>query len=134
MNQSRDSKTIRSIVLLLFVCASHTVAVAQGLSLRTGDSYLFTFDSLSYVQPQQFPFPFPQEFLIRFATNGLTEGDGVKVELFTNVSTAPVFTFYSVGALPPGNGIAVENGWTWSDLAPPIFPELRGGARLTVES
>ena len=134
MTQPRDSKTIRSIVLLLVACASHTVAIAQGLSLQTGDSYLFTFDSMSYLQPQQFPFPYEDRFRIRHPAGTLAEGDSYKLELFTNLASAPSVTVWAFGVQPSGHPYVVEAGPDLGQFTPPLFPDLRGAARVTVES
>jgi hypothetical protein len=137
---------MRSFVCALFLITLQMAASGQGIVLTAGQSYVLTFDSISYSGPYIPPSgtlgdPGPpsnqsDSAFIFFARNELDDGTSELIwEIFPGDLTTTPITEQIVGAsyaVPPEDpvvhGVALRSGPT----AAPFFPNLQGAFRVTM--
>ena len=117
------------VALLLM---TQITAVAQGVLLSSGQSYVFEFSSLSYLRPAQVSDG--GSFYAYFSAGTFSDGENVLVEIFQNsLSDTPLTSSYShVGPADPLESYAI--GFSWSSASMPFWPDFQGIARVTMIS
>jgi hypothetical protein len=114
-------------VVLLFFCLSCLAARGQGLFLGPGDTFTYTFNSMSFQQVNQNIF---YGFTLAFTNDVLTSGDSLKLELFENtVADTPFASPVFLGGSVPTLRLSQTQGSgtvRWADQ--------QGTIRLTMQS
>lgn len=129
-----DNK-MKTITLLLLFCISQIAALAQGVMLNAGDSYVFQFSSLDYLRPIAFPNEVFQtgsgQVEVSFTPYSVGDGDSFLLEAFPHsLSDAPVSRTFSFPENQLWDGIYL--GFIWWPGPDPFWPDLQGVARITM--
>jgi len=115
--------------LLLMI---NIAAVAQGVALNNGESFVFEFASLNYLRPAEVTDS--GSFDANFSAGTFSDGESVLVEIFSDsLFDTPLTSLYNhVGPASPLDSYAIGISWRSSSL--PYWPDFQGVVRVTMIS